>query len=202
MLSNISFWQGLGLGSGLIMAIGAQNAHVIKTGLLGRHVGVTVLVCILTDALLISAGVGGLGAMLQHAPLLMAAAKWGGVAFLLWYGVRSLRAAFSAHHLDAASGPAVQSARQALFSVLALSWLNPHVYLDTVVLLGAVGSDAPDRFSFALGAICASTVWFCAIGFGARKLAPWFAKPVAWKWIDGASGGVMFSLAGALAFGA
>ncbi len=202
MFFPATYFSGLGLGFGLIMAIGAQNAHVIRAGLKHQHVGLTVLMCILIDATLICAGVAGMGALVQASPLLLGLAKWGGIAFLLWYGVRSWRAVFADGRLDTQTGQEVVSVRQALVIVLALSLLNPHVYLDTVVLLGAIGGNfpAPERISFALGAVSASIIWFCSIGFGARKVSVWFARPVAWKWMDGITGSTMFLLAGAVAW--
>jgi L-lysine exporter family protein LysE/ArgO len=198
-----AFVSGIGLGFGLIMAIGAQNAYVIRIGLKQQHVGPTVLVCILVDASLIAAGVAGMGALVQASPLLLGLAKWGGTAFLLWYGVRSWRAVLASHSLAVDGGQSAISLRQAVLTVLALSLLNPHVYLDTVVLLGAIGGHfpRPERVSFALGAICASILWFCLIGFGASKVSPWFARPIAWKWIDGITGSTMLLLALSLALG-
>jgi L-lysine exporter family protein LysE/ArgO len=144
-----------------------------------------------------------MGAIVQASPLLLGLAKWGGAAFLLWYGVRSWRAVFADGTLETGVGQDSISARQALIMVLALSLLNPHVYLDTVVLLGAIGSNFPaaQRPGFALGAISASIIWFSGIGFGARKVSHWFARPVAWKWMDGITGSTMLLLAGAVAFG-
>ncbi len=190
------FLSGLGVSAGLIMAIGAQNVHVIRTGILGEHVGLTVATCILIDTVLIGLGVAGVGSLVQTSPMLLALAKWGGAAFLLWYGVRSWRAVFNGSAMQVRPGQARISWRQALVSVLALSLLNPHVYLDTVVLLGAIGgSFAPaDRPSFMLGAICASALWFTSIGYGATRLSHLFAKPVAWKWIDGVAGTTMLAL--------
>lgn len=198
-----TYLSGLGLGAGLIMAIGAQNAHVLRTGLRRQHVGLTVLVCIVVDAGLIALGVAGMGAAVQASPLLLGVAKWGGAAFLLWYGMRSWRAVFATGALHGAAAPAA-SARQALASVLALSLLNPHVYLDTVVLLGAIGASFPEaaRASFALGAMCASILWFSILGYGARALAPLFARPLAWKCIDGLAGTTMLALSASVALGA
>jgi L-lysine exporter family protein LysE/ArgO len=198
------FLSGLGVTAGLIMAIGAQNIHVIRTGIRREHVGLTVATCILIDAILIALGVAGVGGMIQASPTLLAVAKWGGAAFLFWYGVRSWRAVFAggAMHISPEQAPA--SKGQALISVLALSLLNPHVYLDTVVLLGAIGGAfAPaGRPSFIAGATCASALWFITIGYGATRLSRLFAKPVAWKWIDGVAGTTMLALSVSVASGA
>lgn len=197
------FLNGLGMTAGLIMAIGAQNIHVLKTGLRREHVGLTVITCICIDMALIAVGVAGMGALVQASPLLLGVAKWGGAAFLFWYGLRSWRAVFASGALQLAANQTRTSRRQALASVLALSLLNPHVYLDTVVLLGAIGGGFPaaGRPSFAVGAMCASVLWFVALGYGARRLSPLFAKPVAWKWIDGIAGTTMLALSASVAFG-
>lgn len=199
-----TFFNGLALSFGLIVAIGSQNAHVLRMGLRRDHVGVTVLACILIDAALIGLGVAGVGTLVQSSPLLLGAARWGGAAFLLWYGLRSWRAAFSSGALTAGPGAVRGTARQALVSVVALSLLNPHVYLDTVVLLGAIGGNfAPaQRPAFALGAMSASALWFCALGYGATRLSGLFARPVAWKWIDAITGTMMLALSASVAFGA
>ena len=204
MFNFTIFLNGLGLTAGLIMAIGAQNLHVLRTGLRREHVGLTVITCILIDATLITLGVAGVGTLVQSSPMLLATAKWGGAAFLFWYGLRSWRAVFASGALQVTPDQARTTARQALLSVLALSLLNPHVYLDTVVLLGAIGgSFAPaGRPSFVLGAMCASVLWFLALGYGAARLAPLFAKPVAWKWVDGIAGTTMLALSASVALGA
>ena len=198
------FLNGLGMTAGLIMAIGAQNVHVLRTGLRREHIGLTVLTCILIDVALITIGVAGVGALVQSSPLLLATAKWGGSAFLLWYGLRSWRAVFASGALQLAPDQLRTTRRQALISVLALSLLNPHVYLDTVVLLGAIGGGFPaaGRPSFAVGAMCASVIWFIALGYGATRLSHLFAKPVAWKWIDGIAGTTMLALSASVALGA
>ncbi|MFZ6647253.1 LysE/ArgO family amino acid transporter [Undibacterium sp. TJN25] len=191
------YLKGLGLGAGLIMAIGSQNAHVLRMGLRRHHVGLTVLACIVCEALLISAGVAGMGRLIEGQPLLLLLARWGGAAFLTWYGLRAWRSALSDHTLNADAKPTVLSARQALLSVLAVTLLNPHVYLDTVMLLGAIGGQQPGqgKWWFALGAVSTAIVWFCALGYGARLLSPLFAKPRAWRILDGAVGVIMLVLA-------
>jgi L-lysine exporter family protein LysE/ArgO len=202
MFIATAYLDGLFLSAGLIMAIGAQNAHVLRMGLKGEHIGLTVSACILIDITLICLGVAGVGALIQASPTLLAVAKWGGAAFLLWYGLRSWRSVFANAALTLQAAPPLSS-RQALASVLALSLLNPHVYLDTVVLLGAIGGNhpAPARPSFMLGAICASVVWFTVLGYGARRLSGWFQQPRAWKCIDAVTGTTMFWLAGSIAAG-
>ena len=196
----MSFYlKGLGLGAGLIVAIGSQNAHVLRMGLKQQHVGLTVLVCIMCEALLITVGVGGIGTMVERSPSLLAAARWGGALFLAWYGLRAWRSAFGRHALNAAPDAEI-GAREALITVLAVTLLNPHVYLDTVVLLGAVGGQQgpQGKWWFALGAITAGTVWFVLLGFGAKMLAPWFARPAAWRLLDAVIGVVMLCLAATL----
>jgi len=198
------YLKGLGLGAGLIIAIGAQNAHVLRMGLKRQHVALTVGVCILCDVLLIAAGVAGMGALIGRNPALLALARWGGAGFLAWYGLRAWRAAWKGGALAAEGGLAELAPRQALSLVLALSLLNPHVYLDTVVLLGAIGGQQAGlaKLWFALGAMSASVAWFLALGFGARVLSPLFSRPQAWRALDGLIGAVMLGLAGTLIFAA
>ncbi|HYD96295.1 MAG TPA: LysE/ArgO family amino acid transporter [Noviherbaspirillum sp.] len=198
------YLKGLGLGAGLIVAIGSQNAHVLRMGLRRQHVGLTVAVCILCEALLISAGVAGVGTTVENSPALMAMARWGGAAFLAWYGLRAWRSAFGRHALQASPQTTVLTAREAVTTVLAVTLLNPHVYLDTVVLLGAVGGQqgAEGKWWFALGAVTAGVAWFLLLGFGARLLSPWFARPSAWRVLDSIIGAVMLALAATLAAGA
>ncbi|HSW08425.1 LysE/ArgO family amino acid transporter [Aquabacterium sp.] len=201
-----SFIQGFGLGAGLIVAIGAQNAHVLRMGLRRQHVGLTVAVCIAVDVLLIAAGVAGMGALIEDRPALMTVVRWGGVLFLAGYGLRAFRQAWRGASLQVNGkgkdqAATAMSAPQAMAAVLALSLLNPHVYLDTVVLLGSLGArqGGDGKWWFALGATTASALWFVALGFGARLLTPWFAKPAAWRLLDAGVGVVMGSLAGLLA---
>lgn len=194
----LSFYlKGLGLGAGLILAIGSQNAHVLRMGLHRQHVGLTVLTCIVCELLLICAGVAGMGGLIEGQPVLLSLARWGGAAFLVWYGLRAWRSALTEQALQTGAQSAALSAHQALLAVLAVTLLNPHVYLDTVVLLGAVGGQQPGqgKWWFALGAVSMAAVWFCALGFGARLLSPWFARPLAWRLLDGAVGMIMLALA-------
>jgi L-lysine exporter family protein LysE/ArgO len=173
---------GLLTGLSLIVAIGAQNAYVLRQGLLRSHVGGVVLVCAVSDLVLIGAGVSGIGALVAHASWLIEVVRWFGVAFLLWYAVAALRRAFRAESLQAGAG--VESRTRAVGRAVALTWLNPHVYLDTVLLLGSIANAHPGRWWFTAGAGAASVVWFCGIGFGARLLAPLLAKPRAWQVLD------------------
>jgi L-lysine exporter family protein LysE/ArgO len=199
-----AYLQGLGLGAGLIIAIGAQNAHVLRMGLRRQHIAITVGVCILCDVVLIAAGVAGMGAVIGRNPALLALVRWGGAGFLAWYGVRAWRAAWRGGALAVDGGLAALDPRQALGMALALSLLNPHVYLDTVVLLGSIGGQQAGlgRLWFAAGAMSASVAWFLSLGFGARVLSPLFSRPQAWRALDGMIGAVMLVLAGMLAFAA
>ncbi|GAB3377332.1 LysE/ArgO family amino acid transporter [Massilia agri] len=205
MFSQQVFLQGLGLGASLIMAIGAQNAHVIRTGVRGHHVAATVATCIVVDVVLIALGISGLGALVEASPTAMAVARHGGAAFLVWYGWRcwksSLRGGAS---LELSPDAKSQTLGRALATVLALSLLNPHVYLDTVVLLGAVGSSLAGeaRTSFAAGAMTASVLWFTALGLGAQRFARVLGRPSVWRVIEGATGTLMLVLAVLLVRGA
>ncbi len=199
---SLALLSGLGFGLSLIIAIGAQNAFVLRQGLRKEHVLVVVLVCALSDALLIGLGVGGLGTLLQFVPWLIVVVRIGGAAFLIVYGILAVRRAVRPKALVAEGGGTAMSLRTALGTVLALTWLNPHVYLDTVVLLGSVaGTHGGDRWWFGLGAAVGSIVWFTALGYGARLLRPLFAKPIAWRILDGSIAVVMFAIAISLLLG-
>lgn len=203
MFSQSVFLQGFGLGASLIMAIGAQNAHVIRTGVRGEQVFATVLACIVIDVVLIALGMSGLGRLIESSPGLLALARHGGGAFLIWYGWRcwssSLRGGQSCSNSALAlsnQGDAL-TLKRALVTVLALSLLNPHVWLDTVVLLGAVGSSlaGEQRSAFALGAMTASVLWFTALGLGARRFASVLGRPAVWRVIEALTGTLMLALA-------
>ncbi|RMC34270.1 LysE/ArgO family amino acid transporter [Paracoccus alkanivorans] len=190
----MSYLAGLGTGLSLILAIGAQNAFVLKQGLMRRHVLAVCLFCALSDAILIAAGVGGMAAAGARLPWLMEAMRWGGVAFLLWYGLKSFRAALAGGEALRPEGRS-NGLVTTLAAIAALTWLNPHVWLDTVVLLGAVSAQWPDRTGFAAGAITGSFLFFFTLGYGARLLAPVFARPRAWQWLEAGVGCVMWAIA-------
>jgi L-lysine exporter family protein LysE/ArgO len=201
MFSQQVFMQGLGLGASLIMPIGAQNAHVIRTGIRGRHLLLTVATCILVDVSLIAVGMSGFGALVESSPTLLAASHFGGAAFLLWYGLRCLSSSWRGGDAPVLSGqPHSGSAQRALGAVLAMSLLNPHVYLDTVVLLGAVGSSLAvgHRTSFAAGAMIASLLWFAGLGLLARRCAGLLGRPAVWRAVEAFTGVTMLVLAGLL----
>jgi L-lysine exporter family protein LysE/ArgO len=198
MFSQQVFLQGLGMGASLIMPIGAQNAYVIRTGVSGRHVGLTVAACVLVDMALIALGMAGLGKLIESSSWLLAGARYGGAVFLLWYGLRCWTSAVrGAGARPAADAQQTPTARRALVTVLAMSLLNPHVYLDTVVLLGAVGGSlaAGHRSAFAAGAMTASLLWFCALGLLARRCAFVLGRPMVWRAIEGFTGTTMLVLA-------
>ncbi len=203
MTTTAVFLSGLGLGASLIMAIGAQNAHVLRMGVQRRHVLLTVAACIVIDIALIGLGVAGAGALIEASPLLMTAARWGGAAFLLWYGLRCWARLGASAGLTGPATSAPVGAAAALGTVVAMSLLNPHVYLDTVVLLGSIGGRYPadQRPAFSAGAMVASLLWFSALGFGASRYATVLARPRVWLGIEALTGAVMVGLAVKLAFG-
>lgn len=189
-------------GISLIAAIGAQNAFVLRQGLRREHVGWVVAVCALSDAVLIAAGVAGFGAVAARVPWLPVAALWAGVAFLVGYGLLRLRAAWRGGGALAAGGGDAVPLGRALAACLLFTWANPHVYLDTLVLIGGLAAQqAPFEAWYAGGAMAASGVFFGTLGFGARALAPFFASAVAWRWLDAGVGVLMLVLAARLALG-
>lgn len=194
------FTQGLALSFGLIVAIGAQNAFVLRQGLRREHVSSVVLFCAMADAVLIAVGVMGMAKALGESPGLARALALAGAAFLAFYGLQALRRARHSHQLQAAEGGIGLSRSAAMAQAAAFTLLNPHVYLDTVLLVGSIGAQQPAqlRWWFVLGASTASMFWFGLLGFGARWLAPWFARPQAWQVLDGLIGLTMWVLAALL----
>ncbi|AMM24297.1 LysE/ArgO family amino acid transporter [Variovorax sp. PAMC 28711] len=194
-----AFAQGLALSLGLIAAIGAQNALVLRQGLRREHVGSIVLFCATADAVLIAAGVLGMAHALGQRPELARLLALAGAAFLTMYGVLALRRARHAQPMHPADNRPMTRGT-AIAQAAAFTLLNPHVYLDTVLLVGTVGAQQPPalRGWFIAGAATASCVWFILLGFGARLMAPWLAKPGAWRWLDGLIGVTMLVLAAAL----
>jgi L-lysine exporter family protein LysE/ArgO len=179
---------GLGTGLSLIVAIGAQNAFVLRQGLRREHVPAIVTVCAVSDLVLITAGVAGLGALVELRPGVLTAVAWAGAAFLVSYGLLAARRALRPGVLRARDeASASPSMRGSVLTCMGLTWLNPHVYLDTVLLLGSVAAGyGSHRWMFAIGAGTASVLWFCGLGFGARFARPLFARPLAWRVLDSA----------------
>ena len=197
---------GLLTGLSLIVAIGAQNAYVLRQGLRRAYVGPVVTVCTLSDFALIVAGVSGIGVLVQHAGWALQAVRWVGVAFLVWYGLSSGWRARRPVALAGADGDAGAGGGGAVLRrTLALTWLNPHVYLDTVLLLGTVAATHDDvsggRWWFAVGAALASIAWFTTVGFGARALAPLLARPRSWQVLELVVAATMLAVAARLAVG-
>lgn len=178
----------------LIAAIGAQNAFVLRQGLRREHVLPVVLTCAASDALLIAVGIAGLGAAIERHPAAVNVARWGGAIFLIGYALLAARRAMRPSALN----PAEQSParlRATILACLAFTYLNPHVYIDTVLLLGAIANQHENQWMFGVGAALASAVWFAALGLGARKLAPWLSRPVTWRILDGVVAIVMVVIA-------
>ena len=186
-------------GLSLIIAIGAQNAYVLRLGLMRHHVFAVVLFCAVSDAVLIIAGVAGLGAVIQQLPLLLEVFRYAGAAYLIWFGIGALRRAINPKTLEAQgeSFPLIKT----LGTMAALTWMNPHVYLDTVILLGSIGNQfVPNQWWFALGGATASFVWFFSLGYGAKLLSRYMASVRFWQVLDVAIAAVMFTIAGTLLF--
>ena len=194
-----TFLAGFGLGLSLIIAIGAQNAFILRAGLLKRHVFILCSVCAVSDALLITAGVLGLGLLVNNAPFFLVFMKYAGAAFLFAYGFRSLLKSLKGGRFLLAEGEA-NSLKEAILICLLLTWLNPHVYLDTVILLGIASTQYSENTHFAAGAIASSFIFFYLLGFGARLLSNFFKHPVSWRILDGIIGIVMWSIAFSLVY--
>ncbi len=201
-LSSSIYFEGLSVGLGLIIAIGAQNAFVLKQGIGRRFVFVTALVCTLIDAMLILGGVLGLGAIINGNSALLFAVTAAGTLFLMWFGLKSFAAVINPRVLtDETGGAEGLGLRSTVLSLLALGFLNPHVYLDTVIMLGGIGARHPaaQRPSFILGAASASAIWFFGLAYGAGFLAPLFRKKITWRILDFAIGCVMLFISISLA---
>jgi len=197
-----SLLAGFAFGLSLIVAIGAQNAFVLRVGLSRRHVAAVMAVCALSDLVLIGAGVAGLGVVIDQHPTVLTIARIAGAAFLVGYAALALRRAARPTVLAVEDERPAVSLAGVVSTALALTWLNPHVYLDTVVLLGSVAAGYDDlRWWFGAGAMLGSIVWFTALGYGARLLTPLFARPNAWRVLDAVIALVMLVIAGSLLAG-
>jgi L-lysine exporter family protein LysE/ArgO len=196
------YFTALLLSLSLIFAIGAQNAFVLRQGLRGEHLLAVCLTCALSDAILITAGIAGFGLIVEQVPWLIDAMRYGGALFLFVYGARSL---WSAWRGGEALAPSAENARglwPTVLTTIALTWLNPHVYLDTVMLLGSISTQYPDdRIVFGAGAITGAALFFFSLGFGARLLRPIFARPAAWRVLDLVIAIVMWAIAASLVLG-
>jgi len=192
-----SYFNGLLVTAGLIMAIGAQNAFVLAQSLRREHHLPVALLCICSDILLVSLGVFGLAAIIAESPLLLQITRWGGVAFLLWYGTLALRRAVRPGVLREETA-ASRSLRSVLLAALAVTFLNPHVYLDTVLLIGSLGAQQPEPGAYTVGAASASALWFLLLALGGAWLAPWLARPLTWRLIDLGVACMMFAIAAQL----
>ncbi|SEO21364.1 L-lysine exporter family protein LysE/ArgO [Duganella sp. CF517] len=192
-----AFLKGMGLGGGLIVAIGSQNAYLLRQALKKEYVLTCIAICIICDVMLIGAGVAGMGKLIVEAPGLLFWIKLAGAGFLFWYGVRAARSALNPVAMEADNAKPAASRHAVIGAMLAFSLLNPHVYLDTVVLLGSIGGQqiGAGPVYFALGAMLASVIWFCGLGWGARFLIPVFTRPRAWQILDGVIALVMWTLA-------
>ena len=199
-----TYIAGLTMGLGLIVAIGAQNVFVLRQGLRHEHVFAVCLACALSDAILIIVGITSFAKIALMLPWIDPAMRYGGAAFLAWYGARSLHSALRSRDALLVESMEVPSTLgRTLLACLAITWLNPHVYLDTVVLLGTVSTQFPGKqFSFAAGATTGSFLFFFALGYGAKRLRPVFAKPSSWRMLEGGIALVMWGIALKLILGA
>ena len=179
-----SYLNGLLVAFGLIMAIGTQNAFVLAQSLRREHLLPVAAFCVVCDALLVAAGVFGLATILAQNPVLLSVARWGGAVFLLWYGTQALRRAFANSSLEQSAGQTARSLKAVMLSALAVTLLNPHVYLDTVLLIGSLGAQQSVPGAYVIGAASASLLWFFTLALGAAWLAPWLARPGTWRLLD------------------
>lgn len=196
-----SYLNGLLVSASLIIAIGTQNAFVLAQSLRREHHLPVALLCVLCDAVLMSAGVFGLASLLAQNDTLLLLTRWGGVIFLLWYGAKALRRALARQALGTAGDAGKRSRRAVLLSALAVTLLNPHVYLDTVLLVGSLGAQQAAPGAYVAGAASASALWFFALALGAAWLAPWLARPGTWRALDLMVAVMMFAVAAQLMMG-
>ena len=192
-----AFLKGMGLGGSLIIAIGSQNAFLLKQALKREFVGTCIAICIVCDVVLIGAGVAGMGTLITGAPVLLFWIKIAGAAFLFWYGWRAARSALNPSAMELGGATKTVDRKVVIATMFAFSLLNPHVYLDTVVLLGSIGGQQADNgpVYFAAGAMLASVIWFLSLGFGARYLQPVFSRKQSWQILDGIIAIIMWALA-------
>ncbi|MGV2288041.1 LysE/ArgO family amino acid transporter [Trinickia sp. YCB016] len=202
-----AYSHGAALCASLIVTIGAQNAFVLRQGIMRSHVGKIVLLCTLSDLVLIAAGVGGASVLVERYPVFIHTVLYAGLAYLAWFGISALRRALRPGHAvmdvgaqaasSAGGATAAQRAWPVILMTLAFTWLNPHVYLDVFLLIGTAGAREPEgaRMAFALGAMSVSPLWFVGLGYGARLLAPLFRRASAWRVLDGAIGSMVLLLA-------
>lgn len=193
-----TFLAGFVLSLSFILAIGAQNVFVLRQGLRQEHILLCVLVCAISDAILISVGVAGFGTISETVPWFGDLMRYGGAIFLFVYGTLAFRSALRGAGTINVEAKGRSSWRSVLSTLLAITWLNPHVYLDTVVLLGSISAQYDSRTIFAFGAISASTMFFFGLGYGAQAFAPLFQKPRAWQIMDVIVGLIMWSIAAGL----
>jgi L-lysine exporter family protein LysE/ArgO len=194
-------FAGLGTCLSLIVAIGAQNTFILRQGIRREHVVPVVAICAVSDAALIAAGIGGIGTVVRHRPSAVAACAWLGGLFLICYGLLAARRALRPAGMSA-DGATSESLRAAVLTCLAMTWLNPHVYLDTVLLLGSVANGyGGDRWPFGVGAVTGSLLWFSGLGFGARLLRRPFERPGSWRVLDVVIACTMVALGVALLVG-
>ena len=196
----LAYWSGLIAGISLIMAIGAQNAFILRQALTRQHVLLLVTFAVLADALLIAAGTAGLGAIIEAAPVALEFIRWFGVAYLLWFAFSSARNAFKGETLHS-EVVAKASTKAILITMFGFTFLNPHVYLDTVIFLGAIGNQfSQEKWHFAFGAMTGSFIWFFSLGYGAKALSRYMSKAIFWKVLDLTIAAIMVSIAAMLAF--
>lgn len=190
---------GFGFAVSLIAAIGAQNAFVLRLGLMRQHVIPVIAICIGSDIILMSIGIAGFGAIVENAPWLVTVMRIFGSAFLVFYGAQALQRVFKPSAMTESGAGSQKGLLPVIGATLAVTYLNPHVYLDTIVLLGSLANSYGDqKWIFGIGCFLATTVWFTALGFGSRHLAPLFAKPKAWQILDAAIAIIMFAIAASI----